>query len=112
MAGVFQPRSTALITGGSSGIGFAVAELCLSHEMRVAIVDINKETLDIAAKALKDKGDITTFQADVSKLEEWKRLKGEVDAWAKNGVDFLMLNAGVVRPTGTWGDSDYFEKVR
>ena len=109
---VFRPCSTALITGGSSGIGFAVAELCLSHEMRVAIVDVNTETLDIASKALKGKGDMTIFQADVSKVDDWKRLKSEVDEWAKEGVDFLMLNAGVVRPVGTWGDSDYFDKVR
>jgi NAD(P)-dependent dehydrogenase (short-subunit alcohol dehydrogenase family) len=102
---VFQRGSTALITGGSSGIGFAVAELCLKHGMKVAIVDNNSKTLDLAKQNLKD-GDVQTYQADVSKEEDWKELKEKVGS-----PDLLMLNAGI-GARGTWGDGDYFSKVR
>lgn len=109
---VFRPKATALITGGSSGIGYAVAELCLENEMHVAIVDINDETLAFAAKELgrKGKGQVTGFKADVSKASEWKSLREKVDNWAKGEIDFLMLNAAI-GTKGTWGDEDYFEKV-
>lgn len=101
---VFQSGSRALITGGASGIGLAVAELCLKHGMRVAVVDFNKDTLDLAKNNLK--GEINCLQADVSKEQDWKIIKEKV-----GDVDFLMLNAGV-GGKGSWGDADYFQKVR
>jgi NAD(P)-dependent dehydrogenase (short-subunit alcohol dehydrogenase family) len=101
---VFQSGSKALITGGASGIGLAVAEICLKHGMSVSIVDFNKETLDLAQKNLK--GDVQTLQADVSKEDDWRSVKEKA-----GDVDFLMLNAGV-GGQGTWGDADYFHKVR
>lgn len=101
---VFQSGSKALITGGASGIGLAVAELCLKSGMHVSIVDFNKETLDLAQKNLK--GDLQFHQADVGKEDDWKTVKEKVGE-----VDFLMLNAGI-GGTGTWGDADYFSKVR
>jgi NAD(P)-dependent dehydrogenase (short-subunit alcohol dehydrogenase family) len=101
---VFQSGSRALITGGASGIGLAVAEICLKAGMSVTIVDFNKETLELAQKNLK--GDVQTLQADVSKEDNWRNVKEKV-----GDVDFLMLNAGV-GGQGTWGDADYFHKVR
>lgn len=100
---VFTSGTKALITGGASGIGLAVAQLCLERGMRVAVVDFNKETLDLAKSNLK--GDVQYLQADVSQEQEWKGIKDKV-----GDVDFLMLNAGI-GAKGTWGDSDYFQKV-
>jgi NAD(P)-dependent dehydrogenase (short-subunit alcohol dehydrogenase family) len=105
---VFKAGSTALITGGASGIGLAVAQLCLKHSMRVAIVDRNSDTLSKAKRTLSS-GDVETYEVDVSKSSEWKNLKESV--LKKFGaVDFLMLNAGI-GAKGTWGDEEYFEKV-
>ena len=67
---VFRNGATALITGGASGIGYAVAELCLRHGMRVAIADFNNEILELAKKNL---GNVETFHADVSQQEQWKK---------------------------------------
>ncbi|KAJ4349477.1 uncharacterized protein N0V89_008092 [Didymosphaeria variabile] len=100
---VFKSGSKALITGGASGIGLAVAQLCLKHGMRVAVVDFNKETLDLAQKSLK--GDVQYLQADVSQEQEWKGIQEKVE-----DVDFLLLNAGI-GARGTWGDSEYFSKI-
>jgi NADP-dependent 3-hydroxy acid dehydrogenase YdfG len=100
---VFRKDSRALITGGASGIGLAVAHHCLSASMRVTIVDNNQATLDLAQQSLK--GEITCVKADVSDLAAWRELKDSVGE-----VDFLMLNAGrMVR--GTWGDDSYFQQV-
>ena len=100
---VFRPSARALITGGASGVGYAVAQLCLQNEMHVTIVDFNQTTLDYARKNLK--GDVQFVKADVGDIEEWKRLREEV-----GDVDFLMLNAGVA-VKGTWGDKGWAEKV-
>ena len=103
MAAVFRPSARALITGGASGIGYAVAELCLKHSMHVTIADFNQETLDIAAKNLK--GEVKCLKTDVGDRGAWKKLKEQV-----GDVDLLMLNAGV-GGQGTWGDEEYFDKV-
>ena len=60
---VFRSGSKALITGGASGIGLAVAQSCLKHGMRVSIVDFNQETLDLAKSNLK--GEVECLRADV-----------------------------------------------
>jgi hypothetical protein len=103
MTSVFRPSARALITGGASGIGYAVAELCLKHSMKVTIADFNQETLDLAEKNLK--GDIKCLKTDVGDRGSWKTLKEQV-----GDVDFLMLNAGV-GGRGSWGDAEYFDKV-
>src|SRR4051794_18756689 len=113
---VFRKDSTALITGGASGIGLEVAILCLKHGMRVAIVDNNGKTMAFAESYLlaEPKNDVSFFQADVSKEEEWQSLAKKVrERWSlgpEAGPDFLMLNAGV-GARGTWGDGGYFRKV-
>ncbi|KAJ4318193.1 hypothetical protein N0V94_004559 [Neodidymelliopsis sp. IMI 364377] len=100
---VFRANSRALITGGASGIGYAVAELCLQASMKVTIVDTNPSTLAHAQKTLK--GDLSTINSDVSDPSAWRSLREKV-----GDVDFLMLNAGrMVR--GTWGDAEYFSQV-
>lgn len=101
---VFRASSHALITGGASGIGYAVAELCLKASMKVTVVDYNQETLDLAKKNLK--GDVNCIKSDVGDLSAWKSLKEKV-----GDVDFLMLNAGRMIK-GDWGQSEYFDQVR
>lgn len=101
---VFRPSARALITGGASGIGYAVAEICLKNSMKVTIADFNQDTLDLAKKNLQ--GNVQCIKCDVGDRAEWKKLQEEV-----GDVDFLMLNAGV-GARGTRGEADYFDKVR
>jgi NAD(P)-dependent dehydrogenase (short-subunit alcohol dehydrogenase family) len=107
---VFAANNIALITGGASGIGLAVAQLCRKHAMKVAIADNNADYLAKAKEILTGGNDVETYQLDVSKIEQWEDLKDKVQK--KFGtIDFLMLNAGIGLK-GTWGDTDYFHKVR
>jgi len=104
---IFRPSAHALITGGASGVGYAVARLCLAHSMRVSIVDFNQTSLDIARKSLSSSSNSVTFiQADVSSRSDWASICQQVGT----DVDLLMLNAGV-GGKGTWGDEDYFDKI-
>ena len=106
---VFRPGATALITGAASGIGLATAKLCSKHGMKLALVDINNQSLAKAKSSFSNGEPMETYTMDVSKIEEWKTLKKNVES-KFGGVDFLMLNAGIGL-TGGWEDIDYFHKV-
>jgi len=58
------PASVALITGGASGIGFAIARKLLSQGSTVALIDLGAERLKSAARQLD--GDVLTFEADIT----------------------------------------------
>lgn len=111
---VFKAGSSALITGAASGIGLAVARLCRSNGMKVLLVDNNADALQSAKSEILAIGgsgaDVLTSQTDVSQIESWKSLKRTAIS-AFGSIELLMLNAGV-GARGSWGDGDYFEKVR
>ncbi|OHW96423.1 short chain dehydrogenase reductase [Colletotrichum incanum] len=105
---VFAASKTALITGGASGIGLAVARKCLNYGMKVLIADNNDKLLAAARQSLGDK--IMTFQADVSCLGDWEQLKKQVDIDLQGRVDLLVLNAGV-QPSSGWEDPSQFRTI-
>ncbi|KAJ3494028.1 hypothetical protein NLG97_g4347 [Lecanicillium saksenae] len=114
-AAVFAPGSTALITGGASGIGLAVAKLCHIKGMNILLVDRNAEALEHARLEIAGEGvdasepRVVTSVADVSLPEDWAALKDS--ALAKFGsIELLALNAGV-GGKGAWGDTDYFRRI-
>lgn len=73
---VFKSGNTALITGGASGIGLALATKCAEYGMSVIIVDNNSSNLSSAKSAIK--GKIATVELDVTKIEEFEKLKEKV----------------------------------
>jgi NAD(P)-dependent dehydrogenase (short-subunit alcohol dehydrogenase family) len=88
----------AVITGGSSGIGFAVAKRFVREGAYVFITGRRQEELD---KAVAEIGaDVTALQGDVSRNDDLDRLYAEV-ARQKGKIDVLFANAGIVEPTTT-----------
>jgi len=87
----------ALVTGGASGIGYAVAERLLRQGARVIIVDIKEDAAAEAAQRLAaDTGTSPEYAtADVSDPAAMARL-GETVRARFGGLDILHNNAGVV----------------
>ncbi|MBS0240388.1 MAG: SDR family oxidoreductase [Proteobacteria bacterium] len=83
---------TALITGGSSGIGLATARLLRNKGAHVAITGRNREKLDHAASELGD--GVVPIQGDVTSIEDLSRLREKL-AEKFGTVDILFANAGV-----------------
>ena len=88
---------TALITGGSRGIGRMIAEGFLAQGARVYISARKAAACDQAAEELSAFGPCVSLPADVSTLDGARAL---VDAYAKHedALDILVNNAGAA-----WG---------
>ena len=83
----------ALITGGTTGIGLATAQLFHAEGAKVFITGRNDKTL-AEAKALLP-GDITIIKSDAGNLKEIDNLLSEIKKSAQ-AIDILFLNAGIV----------------
>jgi 3-oxoacyl-[acyl-carrier protein] reductase len=87
----------AIVTGGTSGIGFATAKLFLEEGVRVLITGRNADKLNRAREALAKQtgGEVFAVQADMTKEDDIKRM---VDTAKEKlgGVDILINNAGTM----------------
>lgn len=107
-----QAGHAALITGGASGIGFAVAERLLKLGMKVCLVDKAEEELNLARQVLEvaDPGMVITRIADVSSASDMISLKQFVDD--KVGpLSFLLNNAGIGGGGGAYTNLDGWQRV-
>jgi NAD(P)-dependent dehydrogenase (short-subunit alcohol dehydrogenase family) len=86
----------ALVTGGSRGIGLAIAGALARDGATVGITGLDEGRLGAARAALERDapGRIETFRADVRQRDE---IAGAVDSLAasRGGLDILVNNAGV-----------------
>lgn len=88
---------TALVTGASRGIGYAIAARLASLGAAVAICARNAEQLEKAASALRaDGATIAPFPCDVTRADEIAKLARHT-AEALGPVDILVNNAGIGR---------------
>ena len=81
----------ALVTGGTTGIGFGSAKCLLEHGATVYITGRRKDVLD-AAVATLDKG-AHGIQADVSVKTDMQRAADPIKV-AHGQLDILFTNAG------------------
>ena len=87
-----ESGQVAVVTGGASGIGLALARAFAAEGCHVVIADIEQEALDKAAASLPE--GTLTVRTDVSKLSDVEALAAAaVERFGH--VDILCNNAGV-----------------
>jgi len=86
----------AVVTGGSKGIGLAIARALVADGVHVAITGRRASSLSAAQRAIEGAGPgtVETLQGDVRKHEDVQRA---IDATVARfgGLDFVINNAGV-----------------
>jgi NAD(P)-dependent dehydrogenase (short-subunit alcohol dehydrogenase family) len=82
---------TAVVTGGSSGIGLAVAQRFADEGAHVFVTGRRKDRLDAAVRAI---GSATAVPGDVASLADLDRLYDAVRERGA-GIDALFANAGI-----------------
>ena len=94
---------TALITGGASGMGLAVAQELSRSGWQVAIVDLNEKQ---AKEALTTLGPSSMFlRGDVSSYEDQLTAFIKVKE-AFGRIDFVFANAGII------GNSSFYDQAK
>jgi 3-oxoacyl-[acyl-carrier protein] reductase len=86
----------ALITGGSKGIGYGVAEVLIKGGIRVAVTSRSKESADEAADSLNKikAGYAIGIESDVRDLaSQMQGVEAILSAWGR--LDYVIANAGV-----------------
>ena len=89
-------NKTALITGGSKGIGYGIAEAMIQQHANVAITSRSKAAADKAAEQLNKlgKGEAIGFAADVRNAgDQQKVVEAIIKKWGN--LDVLVANAGL-----------------
>lgn len=87
---------TALVTGGTKGIGYGVAQALINHGVKVAITSRSAEAATEAAAALNQlrEGYALGLIADARSMEAQQAAVNEVLAqWGR--LDYFIANAGV-----------------
>ncbi len=98
---------TILITGGATGIGFALAERFSAAENRIIICS---RKLDKLAEAKKKLPEIQTAVCDISDRSAVEQLAGMLKA-EYGRLDILVNNAGVQRRINLAGGTAELEKI-
>jgi NAD(P)-dependent dehydrogenase (short-subunit alcohol dehydrogenase family) len=85
----------AVITGGASGIGLALARRAAAESMQLVLADIEEGPLAAAATELKGAGaKVLTVKTDVSRAEDVENLAAQT-LQAFGGAHLVFNNAGV-----------------
>ncbi|MCC9167372.1 SDR family NAD(P)-dependent oxidoreductase [Pontibacter harenae] len=104
-----QTPKTAIVTGGASGLGYAIAEKFVQSGIQTIVIGRDEQKLQ---KAKESFGDLcTTIAFDLSNLEQIPSLVEEI-AQRFGKVDILINNAGInmKKPFSEVTDED-FQKI-
>ena len=102
----------AIVTGGTRGIGRAIAERLLQEGCHVAICGRNQATVDAAVAEMHQLGTIVGIAADVTQPSQVEHFFSEVDRQF-GGLDILVNNAGegVFRKVGEMTVDDWRRNI-
>src|SRR5689334_10818669 len=86
-------KRVALITGGASGMGFAVAKELSESGWHVAIVDLNESQAEQALATLGSstlfvRANVSSYDDQVAAFQETKNAFGQ--------INFVFANAGII----------------
>ena len=84
----------ALVTGGNSGLGAAMAEALVSVGAEVVLVARRKQELEAVAARLKTRGTVHCLDWDLADLDRIGSLAAEVET-RHGGIDIIVNAAGV-----------------
>lgn len=103
MSGELLKEKIVIVTGGTGGIGYAIAECCLRNGAKVIITGRSKDRIEKACKEIGNKtgdikcdnirGIVMDLQA-ISSIEA--KLKEAIMIFPENRVDILVNNAGIM----------------
>ena len=88
---------TALITGGSSGLGLVMAKGLLQNGAKVVIASRRQKKCDLALKELKAYGEVYALATDVTQVDSREKLLEFIDD-KLGSLSILLNNAGA-----NWG---------
>ena len=91
-----ESTKTALVTGGSKGIGYGVAAVLIKEGIRVAITSRSQKSADEAVTELNKirEGLAIGIESDVRSLESQQNaVKVILDKWGQ--LDYVVANAGI-----------------
>ena len=100
---------TALVTGATSGIGYAIALQLAAEGAEVVVHGRNAERGEKAVQDIENAGGTARFiAADMAVADDVRRLADEAGA-----VDILINNAGIYRfaPTFDTTDADFDDQI-
>ncbi len=102
-----MPNRAALVTGASSGIGYAIADMLGSEGYALTMTSRRPAHLTPAVESLRSKGyEIRECLADVLVDEEISRVVSEHEAaWGRLDVLVNSAGGGMMAPIGELGDS-------
>ncbi len=99
-------NKTALVTGSTAGIGFAIAKQLLKEGASVYVNGRTQQRIDAAIKQLKkdvSQADVHGIAADFSKVDEVNNLLQQIPF-----VDILINNVGIFEPKAFADISDEY----
>lgn len=103
----------AVVTGGASGIGLAVAEALVENGAAVAIIDRDKAAVERETAKLVERGfKVSGFVADVTSDDIGNTIDRAIDGLG--GLDIIFANAGVTGgygPSAVEDDAGLFERI-
>ena len=87
-------NKTALITGGGSGIGEAIAQTFANQDAKVFIIDQNLDAANKTVEKINKKGlSAKAYKCDVSNNKNVSNVINEISK--KSNIDILINNAGI-----------------